>query len=131
MSEQNLALLGLASNSPDCGQQMQLCIDTLRSIDGSLTVSPAYKTRAVSQRPVPDYLNAVARIRTTDTYEAFHARMKEIETQQGRTPLSKQTGIIPIDIDIVVWNDEVMRPRDLQHEYMQKGLRMLGIEING
>ena len=57
--------------------------------------------------------------------------MKEIETQQGRTSLSKQTGIIPIDIDIVVWNDEVMRPRDLQHEYMQKGLRMLGIEING
>lgn len=110
---------------------MQLCIDTLRCIDGSLTVSPAYKTQAISQRPVPDYLNAVARIRTTDTYEAFHARMKEIETQQGRTPLSKQTGIIPIDIDIVVWNDEVMRPRDLQHEYMQKGLRMLGIEING
>ena len=73
MSEQNLAILGLASNSPDCGQQMQLCIDTLRSIDGSLTVSPAYKTRAVSQRPVPDYLNAVVSAPPTHTRHSMPA----------------------------------------------------------
>ena len=45
-----------------------------------------------------------------------------MEKAAGRFPQSKLSGEVPLDIDIVVWNDEVKRPRDMVQDYMQIGL---------
>lgn len=49
----------------------------------------------------------------------------EYENVCGRTPASKQTGEIPMDIDIIIWNDEIIRPNDYEHEYFKIGWNMI------
>lgn len=43
----------------------------------------------------------------------------------GRTPGGKKVGIVPLDIDIAMWNDEIKKPRDMMQDYMQIGLMEL------
>ena len=35
------------------------------------------------------------------------------------------SGKIPLDIDIVVWNGEIIRPQDWKQDYFQTGLKEL------
>ena len=43
----------------------------------------------------------------------------------GRTHQSKITGKVVIDLDIVIWNDSVVRPKELSRDYFLRGYRML------
>lgn len=48
-----------------------------------------------------------------------------METEAGRTPESKKTNQIPLDLDIIIWNKEVKKPRDLSYEFVLKGIEEL------
>ena len=48
-----------------------------------------------------------------------------MEAEYGRVHDGSPAALVPLDIDIVVWNGEVLRPRDMQQEYMRIGLEML------
>jgi hypothetical protein len=39
--------------------------------------------------------------------------------------MSKQQGIIPLDIDIISWDNTILKERDMEFEYMKKGLQYL------
>lgn len=48
---------------------------------------------------------------------------KLIEIELGRTKQSKLLGIVPIDIDVVSWNSEIIRPIDAVRPYYVYGLQ--------
>ena len=48
-----------------------------------------------------------------------------MERQAGRTPESKQLGIIPLDIDILTYDNQVIKAEDLRKKYVQLILRSL------
>lgn len=68
------------------------------------------------------YMNYVARCRFSQDYDAVHALTKSIEQELGRTPAMKASGIVPVDIDIVTWGSEIMRPSDFASAYFKTGL---------
>ncbi len=121
----NRAILSLAANTPDKQEQMSRAIEELRIIIPTFSISTAYETEAVGYRVQPPYLNAVAIADTPLTHDELQARLKELEHRHGRTPQSKAQGAIPLDIDIVVWNGEVLRPRDHKQPYFTIGLNEL------
>ena len=47
------------------------------------------------------------------------------ETSCGRTSLSKQTGIIPLDIDLLMIDNTVLKPEDMQKHYVRQALEGL------
>jgi 2-amino-4-hydroxy-6-hydroxymethyldihydropteridine diphosphokinase len=47
-------------------------------------------------------------------------KVKLIERAVGRTPKDKYQGKVIIDIDILKYGDEVIRPQDLEREYIQQ-----------
>jgi 2-amino-4-hydroxy-6-hydroxymethyldihydropteridine diphosphokinase len=51
--------------------------------------------------------------------------LKSWEAECGRTPESKQKGVVPIDLDIVMWNSEVVRPVDYSRSYVSMGIAQL------
>ena len=53
----------------------------------------------------PDFLNAVARIRTSLEPEALLDVCKAIEAEQGRTPGGPRHGPRPIDLDLLLLGD--------------------------
>ena len=72
-----------------------------------------------------DYLNAVMTASTKLNLDDTIALMKQYEAVCGRTPASKLQGVIPIDIDIVLWNNDVIRPNDFARQYFQRGWQEL------
>ena len=121
----NTALISLASNDKD---KEQTLINIREKISQDVTIlhqTSVYKTIAVGTSHPSEYANALLLIETEDDYDSLRNKFKKYEQQAGRTPLSKQQGIIPLDIDIISWNDVILKKQDLQYEYMKIGLDML------
>lgn len=116
----NDVFLSIGSNSTDCDVQMRKCIDWISSILNNCRVSHIYETPAINGKG-GSYLNAVVHGQTSNDYETLKRIMKEYETINGRTSESKKKGSIPIDIDVVVWNNEILRQSDFCHSYFQIG----------
>lgn len=120
------AIISIGSNVPDKKKRVENACEELKSLFPSFESSPIYTTGAVGRcTGQPDYCNAVARLSTSDDYEALKKFFKEKESEYGRVHDGSRTTLVPLDIDIVVWNGAVMRPRDMQQEYMRIGLEML------
>lgn len=75
------------------------------------------------------YINVAADCRTDLSLQALKERISEIERQCGRVPSSKATGQMPIDIDVVVWDDEVVSRYDFERPYFKECLHRLSKSI--
>ena len=53
-----------------------------------------------------------------DAQEELNRRLKQIETDFGRTPEKRQRGIVPIDLDILQYGDQRHHERDWQRPYV-------------
>lgn len=118
----NTALISLASNSPDKREQMEQAFAELRAMGIVARSSSIYETAPYGNPRHPNYLNAVACIHTLAEYPVLYDTLKDLERAHGRTPQSKLSGEIPLDIDIVVWNGETLRPQDYERDYFKTGL---------
>lgn len=74
------------------------------------------------------YVNVVMEVATTLGHDELRAAFKEMERAEGRLPSMKELGVVPLDVDIVVYNGEVMRPADYGQAYFRKGMSLLGAE---
>lgn len=122
------AIISIGSNVPDKEKRVSGMCGELKHIFPACEVSAVYTTPAVGRcAGMPDYCNAVARIATTDDYDALKAFFKQKEVEHGRSHDANVPSLVPLDIDIVVWEGKVLRPRDMEQEYMRVGLRQLGL----
>lgn len=117
-------VISLGSNSHDRQSQMDFAIRHLKSILKNVLVSSIYETPAINGKDAP-YFNAVAFAETDLSIEETTALMKQWEQSCGRTSESKQQGIIPIDLDIVVWDNKIIKERDFIMPYFTKGYKQI------
>ena len=120
--------IGLGSNTPDATKQMSDAIDWLMTQLDEVTSSDVYSTPPLSGIG-PDYLNAVATGLTAMSNDQLNLLLKDYERQAGRTPQSKISGQVPIDLDIVVWDGTVMREKDFSYDFFQRGYRQVIAEM--
>lgn len=126
----NRAIIAIGANIPEKERVVNDTIITLSERYPDSRFSSAYITPAVgSCVGDPPYCNAVGVVMVDADYETLHTLLKEMELSAGRTPQSKFTGLIPLDIDIVAWNDTILRPRDMQQVYVAIGLAELEVDL--
>ena len=82
-------------------------------------------TKAEGNIVQPDYLNQAARFETDMSQENVEMLLKQIEKANGRTPDDKHRGSVSLDIDLLVFDDRVLRPNDLKKEYVKLALSSL------
>lgn len=75
------------------------------------------------------FSNQIACFTTHESPLQVLALFKEIEREAGRTPADKAKGIVRLDIDLLIGDDKVYKPADLQRDYVRKGLAELGISL--
>ena len=72
----------------------------------------------------PDpYFNRAASFDTAWDADALRNYFKSIEKACGRTLLNKQMGIIPLDIDLLMMDNTVLKPEDMQKMYVRQALQ--------
>ena len=92
----------------------------------NLRFSSIYPTDGVGKW-VGKYANCVAEGETTMPLNELEHGCKQLELEEGRTSVARRMGIVPIDIDIVRYDNIVVRPQNLQYDYMKPGLQELEI----
>lgn len=117
-------LLSIGSNCPDADAKMEAVREWLvRTFDGVM-LSGVYSTKALNPSK-PDYLNLVARADSNLSPTEMVAAAKEFEIRQGRSPESKNRGIVEMDIDVVQVDNTVLRPDEFSRNYFMEGFKRL------
>ena len=75
-------------------------------------------TEPLSSTRQDPYLNQLAEGDTELTLETLNRRLKQIETDFGRTAEKKRLGIVPIDLDILEFDGQRYHERDWQRSYV-------------
>lgn len=103
----NTAIILLGSNSnPD--QNLEIAKEKLSEYFELVSQSTRIITKPIGKNYKYDFHNESVKLLSVDTAEETKILFKQIEKDLGRTPESKKLGIIPIDIDLIYWNDTLV-----------------------
>jgi len=106
--------IGLGANLGDRLMALRRALSALNAIAGVevISVSSLYETEPVGVRQQPDFLNAVAELRSRLEPEALLRVAQEVEHRMGRRRI-RRWGPRSIDIDLLLWGDRVIASDEL------------------
>ncbi|MFJ2976818.1 2-amino-4-hydroxy-6-hydroxymethyldihydropteridine diphosphokinase [Kluyvera sp. NPDC087067] len=110
-----LAYIALGSNLASPLEQVNAAVAAIRDIPDSrvVAVSSFYRTPPLGPQDQPDYLNAAVALETTLTPEALLNHTQRIELQQGRVRKAERWGPRTLDLDIMLFGQEVIHTERL------------------
>lgn len=110
-----LCYLGLGANLAQPLQQLELAVQALGQLPDSslLAVSSFYGSKPMGPQDQPDYVNAVAQLQTRLSAEQLLDALQSIEQQQGRQRKDQRWGARTLDLDILLYGDEIIQTERL------------------
>lgn len=122
--------IGIGSNEGDRWQAISDAAKQLNDTDGIRVVQMAtiLETEPVGGPPQDPYLNTVVEISTTLDPRALLAALQAIERRLGRKPSTIRWAPRPIDLDLLLYGDQVVESPELQvpHPRLHERLFVLG-----
>lgn len=115
-------IISLGSNLPSGTVEVEAAMNWLAVNSSIISTTPTYTTPDIHDPSRPSYTNAIAIIYSDINEEEFIKTLKDYEISRGRTHGSAD---IPIDMDLVCRDNEILRPRDYNAPYFTKGLYLL------
>lgn len=105
-----LCYIALGSNLASPLEQVNAAVGALGTIPQSrvVTVSHFYRTPPLGPQDQPDYLNAAVALETTLAPEALLDHTQRIELAQGRVRKDERWGPRTLDLDIMLFGNEVI-----------------------
>lgn len=120
----NDIVICIGSNTANRAQIIEKTVETLGSLMCNLRRSSVYECESHSGIGNP-YYNTVVQGGTNMSYEKLRAITKQMEKDMGRTPQSKLTGVMPLDIDIILCNNEIVHPKDYELYHFRHGYEQI------
>ncbi|GAA5215915.1 2-amino-4-hydroxy-6-hydroxymethyldihydropteridine diphosphokinase [Corallincola platygyrae] len=116
--------IGIGSNLGDPIAQAKQAIDALTTIAHTqlTNVSGLYRSKPLGPQDQPDYVNAVAELETKLEPLALLDALQHIEQTQGRTRKAERWGPRTLDLDILLFSEQVIDIPRLQvpHYHMRQ-----------
>ena len=140
MEEMHSILLSLASNH----EQEKNLVEGREAL-AQVLVSPDY-TPAIWTEPYgkkqqssshlspltshpSKYLNQLVSAQTSLDCDELNLKLKEIEKAQGRDDEARRQGLVPIDLDLLLYDQQRFHLRDWQRPYIQQLLPELSNQL--
>lgn len=123
----------LASNT-NAAKHMEEAMDRLKTVfPAGIRFSEVLMSVAVHKDGTSDpkggqYLNALCLAESNLPLHSIQLSLKEMETDMGRLRGTEAGSQVAIDLDLVVWNDEVLRPWDLAQDFYKDCLKTLKLD---
>ena len=112
--------IGLGSNCGDRKALISEAISWLRKILSQTSASEIYETPCALKEGRP-YMNAVVEGFYQGTGIELNELLKEKEHEMGRDKKCREQGLVPIDIDLVICNGEILKPWDFNQKFFKIG----------
>ncbi|MCV2885654.1 2-amino-4-hydroxy-6-hydroxymethyldihydropteridine diphosphokinase [Aestuariibacter sp. AA17] len=105
-----LAFIGLGSNLATPVDQIMQALAAIAALPNTRIehTSSLYASRPMGPQDQPDYVNAVVSIQTTLSPLALLDALQKIELEQGRVRKAEQWGPRTLDLDILLYGDEII-----------------------
>lgn len=123
------ATICIGANTPDSDRRLFDAVEFIVKLGRVVDSSGQYQSEAEFQghHPgVPLYMNEVLVMEVAEPYDRFQAELKNYEGDVRAESSMRYPGLVGIDIDIVIWDDLVLRPRDAHSRYFRRGQQLLG-----
>lgn len=110
-----LAYIAIGSNLASPLEQVNAAVQALSDIPQSrlVAVSAFYRTPPLGPQDQPDYLNAAVVLETALDAETLLDNTQRIELQQGRQRKAERWGPRTLDLDIMLFGDNVINTERL------------------
>ncbi|MDO9169777.1 MAG: 2-amino-4-hydroxy-6-hydroxymethyldihydropteridine diphosphokinase [Methylobacter sp.] len=110
-----VAYIGLGSNLANPVEQIQAARTAITQIAGvqELAFSSLYHSSPMGPQDQPDYVNAVMGVKTGLSPIALLRCLQRIENAQGRVRKSERWGARTLDLDVLLYGDQVIELPDL------------------
>lgn len=107
--------IAIGSNLASPLEQVNAAVKAIGEIPDSqiVAVSSFYRTPPLGPQDQPDYLNAAVALETTLAPEELLNHTQRIELQQGRVRKAERWGPRTLDLDIMLFGDEVINTERL------------------
>lgn len=105
-----LCYIAIGSNLASPLEQVNAALAALGEIPHTrvIAVSSLYRTPPLGPQDQPDYLNAAVALETTLPAEMLLDNTQRIELQQGRVRKAERWGPRTLDLDIMLFGDDVI-----------------------
>jgi len=90
-----------------------------------LAESEIVETEPIGFKEQPNFLNCAMLIETFLERETLAEWLKSVERQLGRIPTANKYGPRPIDLDIIVWNGEIVDEDVYERDFLMNAVREL------
>lgn len=91
-------------------------------------VSKMVQTKPIGITDQADYTNGAVRIRTQLSLNELSVYLKNLEDRMGRDRNQQRFGPRNIDLDILIWNNEVIDPDYYTREFLRNSASELGFK---
>jgi 2-amino-4-hydroxy-6-hydroxymethyldihydropteridine diphosphokinase len=118
----NEVIIGIGSNL-DAENNVRRVLEILAEQFEILKVSEFVKTKPIGITEQPDFTNGAAKIRTSLSQNNLGNILKQIEDQMGRDRSVPKFGPRCIDLDIVVWNGEIVDDDYYTRDFLKKSVQ--------
>lgn len=110
-----LVYVGLGANLAQPVQQLERAVLALQGIKDTklVQVSSFYGSKPMGPQDQPDYVNAVAALHTLLSAEELLTELQQIELKQGRQRKDERWGPRTLDLDILLFGDQVIQTERL------------------
>lgn len=122
--DEHHCLLCMGSNT-DRSAQLSVARKALCATFPDIRFGEMMETEAIGSGFHSPFSNQLAKFSTTLSPDSVHDLFKELERQSGRVPEDKALGVVKLDIDLLVFDNEVLKPEDMKREYIRKGMSVL------
>lgn len=80
------------------------------------------ETEAIGSGFLSPFSNQLVSLKTSLSADEVRAILKSIERENGRLPEDKAQGIVKLDIDLLLVDDCVLKPKDMEREFVKRGI---------
>lgn len=123
MSKKSHIIIALGSNSDARENLSAACTELSLRIPG-ITFSQTIPTEPVGINS-PNFFNCLAEGETTLTLDQLQQQLKQLEQQQGDTPILRKQNIVRLDADLLLYGKKRLHQKDWSRAYIIKLLAML------
>ncbi|WP_101689985.1 2-amino-4-hydroxy-6-hydroxymethyldihydropteridine diphosphokinase [Dysgonomonas massiliensis] len=114
----NKVLISIGSNF-DSNNNIISCRQLLDLYFEHISYSEVCETVPYGKNYKHNFLNQLAIISTEKELSNIKFILKSIEKKLGRDANDKETGLVKIDVDLVIWNQDILKPKDISRAYVK------------
>ncbi len=104
---QNIAIISIGSNL-DAEENIKCMLEILGKKVSVLAKSQLLKTKPIGIEDQPEFINGAVKIATSFDHKNLKLLLKSIEDELGRDRTAPKFGPRTMDLDIVVWNGDIV-----------------------